>query len=91
MNWQPIKTAPSGRKLIVYGATSDFGGPRTLLARYWPARTLEAPDGGEIVEDEDGNAYYPSGWYEENSADDAPAVNVTPTHWMPLPGAPSDD
>ena len=89
--WQLITIAPRGGKLIVYGTTSDFGGPRTLLARWWPEGTLEAPDGCGIPEDEDGSAYYPRGWYEENSADDAPAVNVMPTHWMPLPGAPSDD
>ena len=95
MNWQPVKMAPLNRKLIVYGMTSVSGGPRTLLARYWPAYTLEAPEGCEeedfVVMAEDGTAYYRAGWYEENSADDAPYVSVYPTHWMPLPGAPSDD
>ena len=94
--WQPIKTAPLDRKLIVYGMTSVSGGPRTLLARYWPAHTLEVAEGyeheaeGAVIAD-DGTAYLPADWYEENSADDAPEVNVMPTHWMPLPGAPSDD
>ena len=98
MNWQPIKTAPLNRKLIVYGTTSAYHAPRTLLARYWPAYTLEAPedyeneDSVERVESgDDGTTYMPSGWYEENSADDAPEVNVMPTHWMPLPGAPNHD
>ena len=95
-DWQPIKIAPLDRKLIVYGMTSVSGGPRTLLARYWPAHTLEVAEGYEheaegVVIADDGTAYLPANWYEENSADDAPAVTVYPTHWMPLPGAPSDD
>ena len=71
-DWQPIKTAPSDRKLIVYGTTWISDLPRTMIARFWPALG-------------DGE---PADWYEE--ADDFDS-KVIPTHWMPLPGAPSDD
>ena len=90
--WQPIKTAPHGIKVIVYATTSFYGLPETMLARFWLRHTLEVYHGHEIEDWAEiadcGTAYMPADWYEENSLDDAPAVAVYPTHWMPLPGAP---
>ncbi len=93
MDWEPIETAPKGKKVIVYGVVPGYSYPQTAIARFWPQHTLEVAEG---YEDEDwadisdeGVAYMPADWYEENhSADDAPAVNLKPTHWMPIPAPP---
>lgn len=80
--WQPIETAPKGRILLV-GYTNRAGKWRTVRGRYYEAETLES----EMSED----GWAPEGWYEE--ADNAEEINFTdepPTHWMPLPAAPTD-
>ena len=88
-HWQPIETAPHGIKVLVCGTIPGYGHPITTVARYWPEHTLEVAKG---CEDEDrvdigdsGTAYMPADWYEEYHCGDGPAVNLTPTHWMPLP------
>ena len=94
--WQPIETAPHGHKLIVYGVAPGYMHPHTMIARYWPTHTLEVADGYEAEDwaevGDSGTAYMPAGWYEENNVgDDAPFVNVNPTHWSPLPEPPDDN
>lgn len=72
MDWQPIHTAPHGKKVLVYGNIPGRVHPQTTFARYWPKHTLEVAEDfeGEDWADicEDGVAYMPADWYEENSA-----------------------
>ena len=89
--WLPIETAPKGKKVIVR-ATGDFRGERTMMARFHPKHTLEAPEGygasDGFDEDEHGDVYAPEDWYEDMEASEAPLHNIVPTHWLPLPVAP---
>jgi hypothetical protein len=90
--WQPIETAPKGKKVIVFGEVPGMSHPQTVVARYWTRHTLPVAEG---FEDEDwvdlsgdGDAYMPEDWYEETMGEDVAAVNLKPTHWMPLPEPP---
>lgn len=91
--WQDISTAPKGKKVIVSVPNGKNRKPITMMGRYWPRHTLGVADGYEdedwVDQGDDGDSYMPAGWYEECEADDAPAHNITPTHWMPLPAPPS--
>lgn len=90
--WQPIETAPKRTLVLVYGEVPGYGHHRITLARYWEQHTLEVPcdyeDEDWVERDEHGDAYWPADWYEEVLTEDAPLVNLKPTHWMPLPQAP---
>jgi hypothetical protein len=95
MDWQPIETAPKGVKIIVFGDVPGRSFPQTMVARFWPQYTLPVAEG---YEDEDwaeqsphGESYMPADWYEETMGEEAPAVNLKPTHWMPLPAPPTND
>lgn len=90
--WQPIETAPKGRKVIVSVPNGNNRPPITMMGRYWRRGSLEVAEG---FEDEDWAdvideiSYMPEGWYEDCEVEDAPAHNITPTHWMPLPSPPT--
>jgi hypothetical protein len=90
--WQPIETAPKGKKVIVFGEVPGMSHPQTVVARYWPRHTLPVAEGFEEEDwvdlSGDGDAYMPEDWYEETMGEDVPAVNLKPTHWMPLPSPP---
>lgn len=85
MNWQPIETAPKdGTCILAYLAETPIWRkwvvPDTLYAVvFWEYdcwRSMEVEDcgtmGGELT-----------GWMP-----DWVCIDVTPTHWMPLPKAP---
>ena len=90
--WQPIETAPKGKKIIVSVPNGKNHKPITMMGRYWPRGTLPVAEG---YEDEDwavevnGEFYMPEGWYEECEVEDAPAHNIAPTLWQPLPIPPA--
>lgn len=82
--WQPIKTAPKTGRILLLGYENSCGKWRTTrgqwmseayIAEYW-----EDPDDAE------------PGWYETPvEAEDPPNCwHIEPTHWMPLPAAPTD-
>jgi len=79
-DWQPIETAPKGRKIIA-GYHNALGKWRSIMATYYPPGTLEA---GESCDDSDEQGYAPEGWYEESETHDEIMPCQTPTHWMPL-------
>lgn len=92
--WQPIETAPKGVKVLTYGIVPGMMHPQTTVARYWPRHSFEVAEGYEeedwVDKSEDGSAYMPEGWYEENHEEES-AVNLKPTHWMPLPVPPVEE
>lgn len=92
MTWQPIETAPRGKKVLVYGVVPGYSHSMTTVARFWGEHTLEVAEDYEgedwVDRDENGIEYMPADWYEENHGEGGPMVNLKPTHWMPLPEAP---
>ncbi len=87
--WKPIETAPKGQKLLL-GYRNGHGKWRTITGRYFLPGTLEATDSlDESLIDENGCA--PEGWYEESETHDELLPCLQPTHWMPLPDAPTPD
>src|SRR5690606_11825848 len=89
--WKPIDAAPRGRKVIVSVPNGKNHAPITMMGRFWPHGTLEVAEGYEGEDwavEVNGVFYMPEGWYEECEVEDAPAHNIEPTHWMPLPSAP---
>ena len=82
--WQPIATAPKGRKLIV-GYPNKLGNWRTVMACYYEEGTLPMAD--DYQGDEEWAA---PGWYEECESNDQEifACDEEPTHWQPLPPPP---
>ena len=89
--WQPIETAPKGRKLIL-GYRNCCGNWRTIVGKYVLPGTLEITE--EAIDrlnldDGDAGTYAPEGWYE--TPDNAEFIDRTdsePTHWMPIPPPP---
>lgn len=82
--WQPIESAPKGEAVWV---AFDQGYKSKVLATtcacWFDFGELENNGGG----DED---YLPAGWYEYPAlAEECMALPNEPTHWMPLPTAPS--
>lgn len=91
VGWQPIETAPKGKKVIVFGQVPNMMHPHTMVARYWPRGTLEVADDFQCedwAEEIGDGVYMPEGWYEETMGEEAPVVNIRPTHWMKLPEPP---
>ena len=78
--WQPIETAPPGRKVLA-GYWNKLGNWRTITARYFPADTLDSEHTESGFADE--------GWYEESETyEEILPTDCEPTHWQPLPAAP---
>jgi hypothetical protein len=81
--WQPIETAPKGRKLLV-GYFNELGKWRTVTGCYYIEDSLEQDDPDSDDE------YAPAGWYEESdSLEQIARTSCLPTHWQPLPAPPS--
>ena len=83
MVWKPIETAPKTGRTILLGYRNTHGNWRTMRGQWFSQEAInewwENPDECE------------EGWYETSvEAEDIPNCWLTnPTHWMPLPPAPS--
>lgn len=87
--WQPIETAPKGRKLLI-GYPNQLRKWRTVTAKYYPPQTLRLHDDHDDW-DTEGDGYAPEGWYEETETHEVILpLECEPTHWMPLPAPPKE-
>lgn len=82
LEWQPIETAPKTGRTLLLGCFNELGNWRTMRGQWFSQATIadewEEPDGAE------------EGWYETAVEPDVPNCwSISPTHWMPLPAAPS--
>jgi hypothetical protein len=83
---------PEGRFVLAH-FRNDQGNSRIVRAYYARRHEIEADyDSGHMWADadEEGEYFFPIGWYEapDQLEDYAPLKNVT--HWMPLPEPPAD-
>lgn len=81
--WQPIETAPKDGRTLLLGYPNSLGKWRTTRGQWmsddYIVENWEEPDNGD------------PGWFETSvEADDVPNCwGIEPTHWMPLPAAPT--
>jgi len=94
--WQPIASFATdkvvSRKVLVSVPNGKNHVPHTMCARHYGRGGLpvaEGYEGEDWAVEIDGEYYMPEGWYEEFDGDDAPAHNIAPSHWMPLPPPPA--
>ncbi len=81
--WQPIETAPKGKKLLL-GYRNRAGQWRTVTGCYYLPGTLAVDEDWSDV-----GGFAPEGWYEESETQDHLWLcDEPPTHWMPLPELP---
>lgn len=87
-----MESAPRMRKVLVF-YVNELGNGRIVLACYYTAKSLEMDYESEDLgdyDDETGINYAPEGWYEEHEHDSPlMPLQIQPTHWQPLPSAPS--
>lgn len=74
--WQPIETAPKGRKVIA-GYWNSAGKWRTVMACYYLEGTLDC--------ETNDSGWAPEGWYEESEThEDIMPCDCEPTYWHAL-------
>lgn len=85
VDWQLIATAPKGGRTLLLGYYNRAGKWRTVRGQ-WMSEAYIAENWEDL---EDGKP----GWFETSvEADDPPNCwAIDPTHWMPIPAAPTQD
>jgi hypothetical protein len=88
--WQSIESAPKSKTVLV-GYPNKLGNWRTVKASFYPAGTLEMSEESPGYYDSD-DEFAAEGWYEETETHEfVLPLEVDPTHWMPLPAAPTQE
>ena len=79
--WQPIETAPKGRKVLV-AYQNQLGNWRRVIAKYYLPETLDS--------EHNESGYADEGWYEESEThhEEIMRTDCEPTLWQPLPPIP---
>ena len=86
MDWQPIETAPKGKKVLA-AYKNGLGKWRRIIARYYEPGTLEAGDDDETADE---HGYATEGWYEDSETHEfILPCDYPPTHWQELPEPPN--
>lgn len=82
--WQPIETAPKDGRTMLLGCSNSHKKWRTMRGQWMSEAYID-----ENWEDPDDAT---PGWYETVvEGDDIPNCwYITPTHWQPLPAAPTE-
>ncbi|MGU7839430.1 hypothetical protein ACV22V_08190 [Burkholderia sp. AW33-5] len=83
--WQPIETAPKDGRTLLLGYPNACGKWRTVRGQWMSQNYID-----ECWEDPDD---VEPGWFEtpDNAEDPPNCWGIDPTHWMPLPAAPTSD
>ena len=82
---------PESKTEILVGFFNEFGKWRTLKAIRLEKHQMEADYfNGDTDVDENGNEYWPEGWYEWNEHEETHWKIPIVTHWMPLPTPPTN-
>lgn len=83
--WQPIETAPKDGRTLLLGYPNACGKWRTVRGQWMTQNYID-----EYWEDPDD---VEPGWFEtpENAEDPPNCWGIDPTHWMPMPAAPTSD
>ncbi|MGO4305751.1 DUF551 domain-containing protein [Cupriavidus sp. RAF12] len=98
--WIPAaENMPKLGQTVLATYLNRAGKPRTIRAKYIPAKAVEANTDSDAVADEYDEAtdtyWLQAGWYEQiDNWDDYTSVQVCEgeiTHWMPMPAAPNGD
>jgi hypothetical protein len=83
--WQPIETAPKDGRHMLLAYRNRLNKWRTIIGSWESFPTDEFDD--DDLEIMSGAAWYEASWVNEQAL----KLEEAPTHWMPLPSAPSDE
>lgn len=83
--WQPIETAPKDGRTLLLGYPNACGKWRTVRGQWMSQNYIN-----EYWEDPDN---VEPGWFEtpDNAEEPPNCWGIDPTHWMPMPAAPTSD
>ena len=81
VEWQPIETAPKGRKSVLLGCDYDRHGKQRVTLAWWDDQFEPSGVSGCWIE----------GWFYDPQEDQNEPMRVEfrPSHWMPLPTPPA--
>jgi hypothetical protein len=86
--WMPIDSAPKNGSHVLLFYRNVLNKPRTVIGSWWQP---QLSDDADFDADTNPDGLGELAWYESSWAgEEAIQLEADPTHWMPLPPAPSD-